>query len=110
MKVTPSQRASWGLEFSVRKHGYIWAMTRAMEGKDYQNWQTENGFPGDTDSPQFSFWIGFSNGIREFTERLEESTLDELVAQERAAMEAVKFDNLSMSYRIEALEVDDNDS
>lgn len=108
MSVSPSERVTWAVEFSVRKHGYLWAMIRAMEGQDYENWQTENIPESDAADPTYGFWIGFSNGIRDFVKRMEKSTLDELIAEEQAVAKARRHDNVDSMYQAQALEEMEN--
>jgi hypothetical protein len=96
MKTTTasSDRVVLGIDFVVRQYGYRWALLREIEGQEWRNWESENR-PGEgVGKIMRGLWYGFAQGVRDFSDRLEMSSLDDLLEEEQIIRNHSKRQNI----------------
>jgi hypothetical protein len=93
--INASERLAVNMDWAVRKHGYRWALLREYEGEEWRNWEKDNTVAHGSDNILWMMWIGFSNGIRDFAARLEDSTIEELIREEQIIHKRTGNDRLA---------------
>ncbi len=90
-KTDPTVRLAWGAGAAVQRYGYLWALVRENEGKEWRDWGENHKDLSKTDHDGWEIlWRchgGIAQGIQNFAKRLEESSLEELLAEERLRLD-----------------------
>lgn len=77
-----------GIDYATRRYGYLWALSREAQGKEWREHEYMEMPLSDNVVADRSV-MGFQSGARELGRRLEDHTVEELIAEEKMVREAI---------------------
>lgn len=95
------------IDSGTRRYGYLWALSREAQGKEWRDHEHMKMLACDNVIADRSV-LGFQSGARELGRRLEDHTVEELIAEEETVRRAI-INRRAGDWSLDAVIADVND-